>query len=130
MSADGEAQTLTFRVDDPDLLEAIDAAEEEWGSKSEALRVAVRASLVEREAGDGDDLPDVARKGLRKLRQLAGGSGVVQVDTAQSVLANDLKITKEMVKPEVFRPLRRAGHIGVKSRIHDSVIQVYPEVEA
>lgn len=130
MSADESEGTgrYTVRIDDPDLGAALAEAEEEHGSKSEAVRSALRDLLLGTEGVAIDDIngrkvPQKAVEGHRKLVEYAGVGGRLELDTAESILANHLNIQKEAVRRVVIKPLRGAGVVGISQGIsHVSVV--------
>lgn len=124
MSADDADGTgrYTVRIDDPELGEAVAEAEEEHGSKSDAVRSALRDSLLGSEGFDvgvvaGRKVPQKAVEGHRKLVEYTGVGGRIDLDTAESILANHLNIQKESVRSVVIKPLRGANVLGLSQGI-------------
>jgi len=108
-------------VRDERILEALEAAEDEHGSLADAVRHAIAATY-----GDGPDtnshddtrLPVKAREAHEKLVELAGMGGRLELDTAESLLANHLNIAKEAVRRTVIRQLKSENAIAVHQGIH------------
>jgi len=131
MSAGGSEGTgrYTVRIDDPKLGAALEEAEEEHGSKSEAVRSALRDSLLGA-GGDnvsdsnGQKVPQKAVEGHRKLVEYTGVGGRLELATAESILANHLNIKKEAVRKVVIQPLKRENVIALHQGIHHVSIVV------
>ena len=118
---------VTARVSDPELVAALQAASDETGSKSEAIRLALREAYL----GDVDDdgventgLPVKAREAHGKLVELAGVGGRLELDTAEALLANYLNIAKEAVRRTVIHELKKANAIAVHQGIHSVSVVV------
>ena len=112
---------VSFRVEDPELAAAIEEAAESEGSKSDALRNGLRAGLLGGDTGTdtvSDAIPAKARDAHRKLVEWVGAGGRLELDTAESVLANHLNIQKEAVRKTVIYRLREADAIRVHQGIH------------
>jgi len=131
MSAGGSEGTgrYTVRIDDPELGAALAEAEEEHGSKSEAVRSALRDSLIGSSGpgvsdSNGWKVPQKAVEGHRKLVEYTGVGGRLELDTAESVLANHLNIKKEAVRKVVIHPLKRKNVIALHQGIHHVSIVV------
>jgi len=119
---------VTARVSDPELVAALQAASDETGSKSEAIRLALReAYLGDDESDDGVNdtgLPVKAREAHGKLVELAGVGGRLELDTAEALLANHLNIAKEAVRRTVIHELKKANAIAVHQGIHSVSVVV------
>jgi hypothetical protein len=115
-------------VSDPELVAALQAASDETGSKSEAIRLALReAYLGDVESDDGANntgLPVKAREAHGKLVELAGVGGRLELDTAEALLANYLNIAKEAVRRTVIHELKKANAIAVHQGIHSVSVVV------
>ena len=130
-----EPEHVGTRLRDPELVEALEGATEEHGSKSEAMRNAIRVAYGEAE-DDGDDeaitglsgtdLSPAAKKGYRVLRESAGVDEMVEVEAAKSLIANQTQIPADSVRSMVFAPLKRADLIGVQPHIRASFVVVLP----
>jgi len=122
----------TVRIDDPELGAALAEAEEEHGSKSEAMRSALRDSLLGTEGVsisdiNGRKVPQKAVEGHRKLVEYTGVGGYLELDTAESILANHLNIQKDAVRRVVIKPLNGAGVVGISQGISQVSIVVGTE---
>jgi hypothetical protein len=119
MSNDGVH--VTARVRDPNLVEALEEASDEAGSRSEAIRVALRDSYLDGRGDDGgsdDSIPAKARDAHRQLVDWTGIGGRLELDTAESVLANHLNIQKDAVRRMVIYPLKQANAVEIHQGIH------------
>ena len=77
MSDDLEPRTVKARVSDPELLAALEEAEESQ-SMASAVRDGLRVTLLDNNESTGDSgLSPIARKGYRALRERADGSGII-----------------------------------------------------
>ena len=136
MSADDSDETgrLTVRIEDPELGAAIEEAAEDAGSKSEAVRSTLRDGLLGSDGFEvgvvgGRKVPQKAVEGHRKLVEYTGVGGRIELDTAESILANHLNIQKESVRSVVIKPLGGAGVIGVSQGISQVTLIVGSEEE-
>jgi hypothetical protein len=114
-------------IDDSDLLEALEAAEEEHGSMADALRYALRATY----AGDDNvgervdtELPKAAREGYAALREHFNVGDRVALDAAEAIVAQRVQLRKETVRNSVIKKLHNAGWIVVEQGIHEVGIVV------
>ncbi|WP_256402442.1 hypothetical protein [Halorubrum salinum] len=113
MSAESSGKRVTARVSDDDLLNALDDAADEHGSRSEAIRAALRETYADRDGNEANVaayLPDdpVVRRGYEVLCDEASPfQSRIDVDTAMSRVANRLNIPKGSVKRRVILPLER-----------------------
>jgi len=117
----------TVRFRDEELVEALEEAEGEHGSRSEAIRHAVATAYggddgVETSAESG--LPVKAKEGHGKLVEWTGRGGRIELQTAESILANHLNIQKEAVRKVVIQPLKREEVIALHQGIHHVSIVV------
>ena len=117
---------VTARVSDPELVAALQAASDETGSKSEAIRLALREAYLGDVDDGGDDtgMPVKAREAHGKLVELAGVGGRLELDTAEALLANYLNIAKEAVRRTVIHELKKANAIAVHQGIHSVSVVV------
>ena len=117
----------TVRFSDEKLVAALEAAEDEHGSRSEAIRKAVATAYADGddvEASDDSGLPVKAKEGHRKLVEWTGLGGRLELQTAESILANHLNIRKEAVRKVVIQPLKSANVIALHQGIHHVSIVV------
>jgi len=121
-----DGQMFSFRVEDPELSAAIEDAAESEGSKSDALRNGLRAGLL----GDGDDAESdsgvsvKAREGHRKLVEWAGVGGRIELETAESMLANEMNIGTDGIRRLVVKPLKAKDAIRLHQGVHHVWINV------
>ena len=117
----------TVRFRDESLVEALEEAEGEHGSRSEAIRHAVATAYGggdEVEEDEDTGLPVKAKEGHRKLVEWTGRGGRIELDTAESILANHLNIQKGAVRKVVIQPLKREDVIALHQGIHNVSIVV------
>lgn len=113
MSAGSPGKRVSARVSDDELLDALDEAADEHGSRSEAIRAALRETYADRDGNEANvarHLPDdpIVRRGYDVLCDEASPfQSRIDVDTAMSRVANRLNIPKGSVKRRVIRPLER-----------------------
>ncbi|TKX70932.1 hypothetical protein [Halorubrum sp. GN11GM_10-3_MGM] len=114
MSADSAGERVAARVSDDDLLDALDDAAEDHGSKSEAIRAALRETYGDRDAV-GDDvidavLPDdpMVKRGYRILvEEAAPFTSRIDVEAAESRIADRTNLPSNVVRRRVINPLAR-----------------------
>ena len=114
-------------IEDDDLLDALEAAEDEHGSMAEALRHALRTTYAaDTEAGDGvsTGLPKAAREGYAALREHANPGERLALDAAEGIIAQRIQLRKATVRSSVIRKLHAAGWIDVEQGIHEVGIVV------
>lgn len=112
-------------ISDERRLEVLEAAEEEHGSMADAVRHALDrladAGETEAETEPGEvDVPPKALEGYWELVEWTEVGGRIEIETAESVLANALNIPKAGVRSRVIKPLvnenllwKDWGHEGV-----------------
>lgn len=115
-------ERYTVRVSDPDTSEALEQAAEQLGSKSAAIRKAIRREYAEPDAPD--DAAATPDAGYEVLVTHAPSGKWIEVTRARSLVADALNMPSDSVRPEVFEPLRREGRIGVVSRLDAAYIQL------
>ncbi|EMA67579.1 hypothetical protein C461_07629 [Halorubrum aidingense JCM 13560] len=117
-----ESRVAKATIRDDARLEALAEAEEEHGSLADAIRFAVSEAYVDgddaSESGDGE-IPLKAREGHRKLVEWTGIGGRIELETAESVLANHLNIQTDAIRRMVVKPLKAADVIRLHQGIHD-----------
>ncbi|MFA9517982.1 hypothetical protein ACERIT_12320 [Halopenitus sp. H-Gu1] len=117
-------------IEDPEILEALEEAEEEHGSMAAALRHAVATTYATDATDDTDardtkhDLPVKAVEGYRKLVEWTGVGGRIELETAESILANHLNVQKAAVRKIVIQPLKREDVVVLHQGIHHVSIVV------
>jgi hypothetical protein len=122
----------TVRLDDEELVAAIDERAEELGSRSEAYREAVRRAYLEGTTTDSDDdgatLPKAAREGYEALREHANAGERMAIDTAESIIAQRVQLRKETVRSSVIQKLHGAGWLAVEQGIHQVSVVLHPRM--
>ena len=133
-SMSSEGSHVGARVSDADLIDSLDMAADEMGSRSEAVRHAIRETYGSDGDGDGDgvdgdlgELPDEARAGYRALRDHFGTDRMIEVGAAKSVIAERERIPKTSIRSVVFEPLRRSGHLTVTTKVTAAFVTVRGE---
>ncbi|QHS17226.1 hypothetical protein GWK26_08765 [haloarchaeon 3A1-DGR] len=114
-------------IEDPEVLSALEEAEEEHGSLADAVRHAVATTYATTDDGSWSaehDLPVKAVEGYRKLTEWKEVGGRIELKTAESILANHLNVRKEAIRSTVIRPLREANAIALHQGIHNVSIVV------
>ncbi|SEW09960.1 hypothetical protein [Halobacterium jilantaiense] len=112
----------TVRVDEEDLDEYLDDAE----NKSELVREAVRLYRLKNGAVDDARLTDKQRAAYAWLREYVGVEETMQYEVVQTVLSQKLSLGKEIVKELVLKPLDRLGYLDVTPRMHHVIVEVRP----
>ncbi|WP_256289914.1 hypothetical protein [Halobellus inordinatus] len=120
-------------IEDDDLLEALEAAEDEHGSMAEALRHALRTTYAGEDDADDDvstGLPKAAREGYEALREHVNPGERLALDAAEGIIAQRVQLRKPTVRDTVIRKLHAAGWIDVEQGIHRVGIIVRSPVTA
>lgn len=113
----------SVRFRDEETITELESAADEHGSRSEAIRQAVRAHYSDTADSNDGDLPAKAREGHETLIDWTGIGGRIELDTAESILANQLNIQKDAVRRMVLYKLREVGGIQLHQGIrHVSVV--------
>lgn len=128
------------RLDDPVLAEAFEAAADEYGSKSIAVRIALKKTYVAGEdmesavdeAEPAHDLTHRQVEAWNELREWAGVGEWIELEAAESLLANKLNIPAESVRKTLITPLKKEGALGVsqRNRSVDLIVGKLPTQEA
>lgn len=125
---DDPTGVLSLRIDDPELATALEDAADEVGSKSKTVRSALREKLLEESEEDVEpfdgDVPRKAREGHRKLVEFVGLGGHLEIDAAESIMANHLNIKTLSVRQVVTRPLVNAGWLSRQQGVHEVALVV------
>jgi hypothetical protein len=114
-------------IEDGELLEALEAAEEEHGSMADALRYALRATYAGDDTADervDTGLPKAAREGYAALREHVNVGDRMALDAAEAIVAQRVQLRKETVRNSVIKKLHNAGWIVVEQGIHEVGIVV------
>jgi hypothetical protein len=117
----------SVRFRDAELVEALETAEEEHGSRSEAIRKAVATAYSsgdDAESSNDTGLPVKARDAHQKLVDWAGIGGRLELNTAESVLANHLNIQKEAVRKVAIQPLKANNAVALHQGLHEVTLVV------
>lgn len=117
----------TVRFREADQVEALETGEEEHGSRSEAIRKAVATAYGSGSGAESDDdtgLPVKARDAHQKLVEWAGIGGRLELNTAESVLANHLNIQKEAVRKVALQPLKANDAVALHQGLHEVTLVV------
>ena len=133
-AADNELpDSVNFRLKDDELAAALADAEDEAGSRSEAVRIALRETYVDGDEDAGENVPEAltdvplkARSGYRELVETVGEGGHLEVDAAESILANQLNISTDSIRHVVTKPLVNSGALRLRQGIHEVAIVVRP----
>ncbi|QKY16421.1 hypothetical protein [Halorubrum sp. CBA1229] len=141
MSTEPSGTRVAARVRDDDLLDALDDAVEEHGSKSEAMRHALRTAFIGDESDsdrDSDEvmsaalagLPPTAQSGYKTLREATGDDQMVEVGAAKAMVASETNVPSDSVRSMVLSPLKKAGLIAVTPHIRAVFVTVHPPTAA
>jgi hypothetical protein len=103
---------VTVRISDPERAEKLLAAEEEHGSRSEAVRQAIDVAYGE-ETGSSEGLSEAARKAHQKLIEFRGAGEKMSLDAAESIMAQRINLEANVVRKTVTKELVREGLLVV-----------------
>lgn len=141
MSTETSGMRVAARVRDDDLIDAIDDAAGEYGSKSDAVRIALRKTFLADETDvdrDSDEvmsaalagLSPTAQSGYKALREATGDDQMVEVGAAKAMVASQTNVPSDSVRSMVLSPLKKAGLIAVTPHIRAVFVTVHPPVAA
>lgn len=130
IATDGGTETVSIRLKDPELQQAVADAEEEYGNRSEAIRAALRSTFT----GEGDAPTTTADGGPTTkaieahewMVDYCGIGGRIGVDTARSLIAQKFQIKAKTIDNLIFRPLEKNDWIAVSQGLHEVAIVVKP----
>jgi hypothetical protein len=109
----------TARIDDDELAAALEDAADELGSRSAAVRAALREAYVDDDADEGLATEAAPNLSLRQTRahellvEWAGIGGWVELEAAESTLASELNIPATAVRTALISPLKREGAVAL-----------------
>ena len=134
IATDGGTETVTLRLKDPELQQAVADAEEEYGNRSEAIRAALRATYT----GEGDAPTTTADGGPTTkaieahewMVDYAGVGSRIGIDTARSLIAQKFQIKAKTIDNLIFTPLKQNDWIAVSQGLHSVAIVVKPRPDA
>ncbi|MXR52303.1 hypothetical protein GRX03_11905 [Halovenus sp. WSH3] len=125
-SEDGGQKQVKVRADE-ELVERFDAhveQSEQYSSRAEALRAAMKRSLSQ---ADGTDAPRVAptdddmlREGYMTLVAIANSDGLIPHDLAVAELSTTLGKSEKVVERAVLGKLRRRGYLRQQTNFDTS----------
>lgn len=121
---DTAAKTVSVRLDDPEIVAALESAE----SQSEAIRNALREAYADESDTDRNgDVPPKAAEAYDWLIDYCGVGGRIGIETARSLIAQKFQIKTDAVDNLVIRPLNSNDWIGVDQGIQSVSIVVKPK---
>lgn len=120
---------LRSRINDDDLIDAIKQAADQHGSKSEAVRHALRETYLN---GSNDNperqnshLPDELQDAHERLWEETGEYPILRISRSISILAQYLGVDADTVKRDYLKQLERANMIslieGMKLVVKDPI---------
>lgn len=122
-----EPRQAKARITDPDLLAALEELDRPM---ADAVRDGLRQELLDDDRGDEGDVSAVpegmAGRGFRALWKAVDEEDgtLIDVDAAESIVANAVNIKKSAVRSTVFAQLKRRNLIAVSQRVNAVFIVV------
>lgn len=124
-----ESKRVTVRVDDPEIVAALEDAD----TQSDAVRAALRQTYGGDTAHTADgDVPEKAAEAYDWLIDYCGIGGRIDIEAARSLIAQKFQINKAAVDNLVIRPLDNEDWIGVQQGMQavSLVVKQRPSTEA
>jgi Arc/MetJ-type ribon-helix-helix transcriptional regulator len=115
---------VTARITDDELQEILEQQADKHGSQSEAIREALRQMSMD-DATD-TELPDKAHEGYRILRDYCAVGDTVDIESAESLVAQELQINADAVRRMVIRPLVEKKYLEKRQTMQRVVVTVKP----
>lgn len=128
MSSD-EKQRYSFATDDEMAIEILETAE----NRSEIIRDGVKRVAAEQMSNQvsASQLSEDQRAALAWMVERTGGRerSQMRMSTARRKISQLCQIPKDMVRVEIFEPLRAEGYLDVITGINAVRLRVYPPTE-
>lgn len=128
-----EKTTIGARIEDERLLNRLEDEADRLGSQSEAVRVALREALLENESDNEDnsgtqdgELPRKASAGYEAIREFWEVGDTLEIETAESIIAQELQISKEVCRRAVIKPLVNRRYLLKRQTMRAVFIEVAP----
>jgi hypothetical protein len=128
-----EKTTIGARIEDERLLNRLEDEAERHGSQSEAVRVALREALLENESDNEDnssetqgELPRKASAGYEAIREFWEVGDTLEIETCESIIAQELQISKELCRRAVIKPLVNRRYLLKRQTMRAVFIEVAP----
>src|SRR6056297_397539 len=111
-------------ISDAELLEALEAAEDEHGSMANAVRHAIESTY-------GDDEGELTRlmRAHMELIDTFGAGSRIGLETAESTLAQSMQIPKDEVRSTLLTPMTAEGWIAIHQGLYDVTVIIGEEVD-
>lgn len=107
-------RTVKARVRDPELLAALDDAEEDR-TMADIVRSGLRAELLKESAAAVDGGVDpLVREGWETLTSVKRPGDTIRLEVAENTIAQGTQISSDYVRDTILTPLQNAGLIGVQ----------------
>lgn len=128
-----EKTTIGARIEDERLLNRLEDEADRLGSQSEAVRVALREALLENESDNEDnsgtqdgELPRKASAGYEAIREFWEVGDTLEIETCESIIAQELQISKEVCRRAVIKPLVNRRYLLKRQTMRAVFIEVAP----
>ncbi len=128
-----EKTTIGARIEDERLLNRLEDEADRLGSQSEAVRVALREALLEDESENEDnsetqdgELPRKAAAGYEAIREFWEVGDTLEIETCESIIAQELQISKEVCRRAVIKPLVNRRYLLKRQTMRAVFIEVAP----
>lgn len=128
-----EKTTIGARIEDERLLNRLEDEADRLGSQSEAVRVALREALLENESDNEDnsgtqdgELPRKASAGYEAIREFWEVGDTLEIETCESIIAQELQISKELCRRAVIKPLVNRRYLLKRQTMRAVFIEVAP----
>ena len=128
-----EKTTIGARIEDERLLNRLEDEADRLGSQSEAVRVALREALLENESDNEDnsgtqdgELPRKAAAGYEAIREFWEVGDTLEIETCESIIAQELQISKEVCRRAVIKPLVNRRYLLKRQTMRAVFIEVAP----
>lgn len=122
--SNNDSEHVTVRITDDELQQILQSKADECGSQSEAIREALRR--MPKDGETDTELPDKAHEGYGILRDYCTVGDTVDIESAESLIAQELQINADAVRRMVIKPLVEKRYLEKSQTMQRVYVTVKP----